>query len=392
MTGNNYLNNAQLQNELSKCLACAKAPCHFACPAGCNPQKFINLALSGKWQEAAEEILSANPLGQVCGLICPDKFCMRVCTRLVLDGAIKIPKIQAAIMQKAYAALQANLPEIKKDNGQKVAVIGAGPAGMASAAVLSSYGCRVTLFEKENRVGGAMNLIPQSRLPQEVIAQDWEIIQKLGQIDLQLNREVAQPQDLLKQGFAGIVVAIGENETAQMGIEGENLSINYRQYLSNPKQFATNEEVAVIGGGAVAVDCAVCAKEQGANHVEMFVRRRYSDMRISAEERQRLLANEIDITTMTRICAIYKRPNCLVLETVKTKFDVDGKLQDIEGTKILRPDFRHIIMAVGGRAVRKADEENLVYAGDCVCGGSTVVEAVASGKAAAEKLIQQLKL
>jgi len=381
-----FLNNAQMKAELGRCLNCAAQPCHKACPAGCNPNEFIHLALAGKWEEAALSILRANPLGQVCGLVCPDKFCMKTCSRAAVDFAINIPKVQAVILQKVRANPAFRLTHSEKLNGKRVAVIGAGPAGIAAASVLAGRGYSVTLFEADKRIGGAMNMIPEERLPHEVIEADWNFIRNIGDIDLKLKTPVENPLLLLEKGYDGVVAALGEPNCVGLGIEGEEFCLNYMDYLKMPEKYAGEGNVAVIGGGAVAADCAFTAGKNGAKNVEMFVRRRFSDMKVSRSEREMLLENEVDITTMTRVCAIFQEQNSLVIETVKTRFNESGRLEDIPGTQIKRPGFKYVVMAIGSRANEKVSHERIVYAGDCCNGSSTVVEAIASGKNAGDRL------
>ncbi len=381
-----FLNNAQVRAELGRCLNCATKPCHKVCPAGCNPNEFINLALAGKWEEAAFSILRANPLGQVCGLICPDKFCMKSCARATVDFSVNIPKVQAAILQKARNNPEFRLRNAEKLNGMHVAVVGAGPAGIAAAAVLAGRGYSVTLFEADRRIGGAMNMIPEERLPHEVIEADWDFIKNIGDIDLRLKTPVENLLSLFEGGYVGVIAAVGEPNCVGMGIAGEEFCLNYMDYLKTPERYAREGNVAIIGGGAVAADCAFTARKNGAQHVEMFVRRRFSDMKISGGEREMLLDCEIDMTTMTRVCAVTKNDNGLIVETVKTRFNKDGRLEDIPDTRIKRPDFKYVVMAIGSRANEHISHDKIIYAGDCVSGSSTVVEAIASGKNAGDRL------
>ncbi len=381
-----FLNNTQVNAELGRCLGCAAKPCHKACPAGCNPNEFIKLALAGRWEEAAFSILRANPLGQVCGLVCPDKFCMKSCARAAIDFSINIPKVQATILQKVRESSTFRLYHSEKLNGKRVAVVGAGPAGIAAAAVLAGRGYSVTLFEADRRIGGAMNMIPEERLPHEIVEADWNFIKNIGDIDLKLKTPVENPLSLLENGYDGVIAALGEPNCVGMGIEGEEFCLNYMDYLKMPERYSGEGNVAIIGGGAVAADCAFTARKNGAKHVEMFVRRRFSDMRISSSERDMLLNNEIDMTTMTRVCAVSKNETGLIVETVKTRFNDSGRLEDIPETKIKRSDFKYVVMAIGSRANEQIQHEKIIYAGDCCHGSSTVVEAIVSGKSAGDKL------
>ena len=383
------LKPAQLKIELEKCLHCAAKPCQKACPVHCSPCDFIAAAKGGEWQKAAELIERQNPLAQSCGLICPDKFCQKACIRANLDKAIKIPAVQAAIMQKARAENYA-AAEAVKPNGRKVAVIGSGPAGIGAAAVLLQQGFSVTVFEKNNQIGGALNLIPQERLPREVIAADWKKFAGNPNLTIKLNVQVDNYESLLTQGFEAVIAAVGEQTCRTLNISGEELSVSYVEYLSNPQKYQTGGNVAVVGGGEVALDCALAAKRQG-GAVEMFVRRGLSNMRMGLDDYADLIDNGINVTTMTRVAKIEKQEeNLLTAHTVKTCFNADGKLEDIPNTQIARPDFALIILALGSSCrENKTDNPRVIYAGDCVNGGSTAVEAVASGKAAAQKFIEQ---
>ena len=153
----------------------------------------------------------------------------------------------------------------------------------------------------------------------------------------------------MQKGFCAVIVASGEPNCIDLGIEGEEYSTSYLDYLKSPDSYLSSGNIAIVGGGAVATDCAVTARTNGANNVEMFIRRRICDMRITEEERKSLIENNIDLTTMTKIKKISKTNGKLVLYTCKTHF-VNGKLEEIEGTTIQRPNFDMLIKAIGSSA------------------------------------------
>ena len=386
-----YLTAPQAKAELEKCLQCAAKPCMRACPACVSPKDFIAYAKSGNWLAAAKLIQSQNPMGEICGLICPDSFCMKACVRAHLDAPIRIPPLQALIMQKARTGNWLLTENHVEPNGKKIAVIGTGPAGIGATSVLLQQGCSVTVFEKNNVVGGALNLIPQARLPREIITYEWQRLMQNPLLTLKLKHKIQDFPSLIKNGFDGVVVAVGEQKTRSLGIDGEEWALSYTQYLANPENYAGKKPVAVIGGGAVAVDCAITAKAQGSQHVEMFVRRRLDHMRITQAERQSLLENGVDITTMTRPVRIQKQGNELTLWTSKTRFNSENKLEDIPNTTTPRTGFGYVILALGSaREQEIIPHEHIVFCGDFVQGGSTAVQAIADGKKAAQELMQSL--
>ena len=384
---NLYLTEPQLQSELNRCLQCAAKPCQKACPAHVAPCDFIKAAKNGEWTAAAALIERQNPLGEVCGLVCPDKFCEKACVRGKIDSSIKIPAVQAEIMRRARENAVFEQCESASE-GPQIAIIGSGPAGAGAAATLLSAGAHVTVFEQNAQVGGALNLIPAARLPREIVAWEWQKLAHSGRLEMHFNRKISDYAALLAD-FAGVIVAVGEQQPRTLGIEGEAAALPYTEYLQTPEKYAGAAKVAIIGGGAAAVDCAVTARRQGATLVEMFVRRRLSDMRITAAERQALQEHAITVTALTRPVKI--TPDDLTLYVTQTQFNAAGQLENVPNSITVRPEFDLIITALGStRAEEIKETAQIVYAGDVINGGSTVVEAVASGKAAAAKLLTQI--
>ena len=380
-----YLSTPQMKSEIERCLQCPDKPCQKACPVSCNPAEFISFAKKGDYDGAVHSICMNNPMGQTCGLVCPYDFCMKACSRAKVDYPIQIPKLQATILNKYRKNCVADKKRITE---KTVAIMGAGPAGLAAAERLSSKGIEVTIFEKTHRIGGALNLIPKDRLPTEVIENDGEYIFSSDLVKIFYSMKISSPQVLLCN-FDAVIVATGESNCKKLNIKGEDLSLPYMTYLENASEYITSGSVAVIGGGRVALDCALTAKKQGACVVDMFVRRKLSDMKIDAQEYLEIIDHEIDVTTMTSPQKIIKKGDLLYLHTCRNMF-VENKLTPQKKTNIVRGGYDYIIKAVGGVADKFPDNESVFYAGDCKTGGSTVVEALASGQLTANKVYDYL--
>ena len=401
MKDHQYYSKAQLHAEINRCENCQEKPCRDACPVHCSPADFIQAArLGGKsdYLRSALNILSYNPLGQVCGIICPDTFCMTACSRKKFDNPVEIPKIQASVCQFARQNHDLKAPARPVSNNKKVAIIGAGPAGLGASAFLSRLGYKITLFDKANAAGGACLGIPDFRFPKESLQADVDFVLSLGEIETRFGTAVDDPELLLSSGYDAVLVAIGEPDIKPLGIPGEDLSVSSIEFLKEPSRYIRpGAKVAVIGGGAVAADCATTAQRLKAASVEMFVRRTYNDMRLTGFERELLMDHGIDITTRTRLEAIYgDAAGKLSLQVVKTEPGPAARpgvisLQDIAGTSVKRPGFDCVIMALGTLWQGARNRNNqLYYAGDCILGSGTVVEAVASGKNAAWRIHARL--
>ncbi len=392
---------AQLQAELLRCEYCEEKPCREACPANCSPADFIMAARLGNPSDvrrSAAEIMHANPLGGVCGMVCPDTLCMAACTRKKFDGAINIPLVQATIIEMAKQL--GGIPEFSRPqlNGNKVAVIGGGPAGLGAAAVLGQLGYTVDIFEGRNRLGGMMNLIPEHRLDRKVIETDIRFLLSLGDINAKTGLKIEHPEELLNNDYQAICVTAGLWKPIELGIENEDLAIKMADLLAKPYAYKFDGRVAVIGGGATAIDCAITAKQNGATHVELFMLEKLSEMPLTAKERKELLDFDIEVNGRIRVSKITRRGKKVAgLETIKVELPDDKKfspanIRNITGSEGMRTDFSAVIVAIGMRAeISRQIGAGLFYAGDILTGPKTVVQAVASGKNAALEIDAYIK-
>ena len=352
------MSSRRLQAELERCEYCEEKPCKDACPANCSPFDFIMAARVGNPSDikrAAAEIMRNNPLGGICGLVCPDRFCMAACSRKNFDGAINIPKVQATLVEMAKGLGGIPKFSIPPHNGKKIAVIGGGPAGLGAAAALAQMGYVVDIFESKDHLGGMVNLIPDKRLDKKVIQSDIDFLLSVGAIQVKTGVTIEDPRQLLVQGYHAVCVTVGLWKPIELGVENEGVAIKMADLLSNPHAYSFNGRVAVIGGGATAVDCAVTAKQQGAKHVELFMLEKFSEMPLSAIERQELLDDDIELNGRIRVSRIIAEGKKVKgIETKKVQLP-DGQpfkpsnVRDLDGTDGVRNDFNAVVMAIGMR-------------------------------------------
>jgi dihydropyrimidine dehydrogenase (NAD+) subunit PreT len=388
-----FMTPAQLKTELLRCEYCEEKPCREACPAHCSPADFIMAARVGNKSDirrAAGEIMSANPLGGICGMVCPDSLCMAACTRKKFDGAINIPLVQATIVKMAKEL--GGIPESSKPktNGKKVAVVGGGPAGLGAASALAQMGYSVEILEVSDQLGGAINLIPEHRLEKEVAETDIQFVLSLGDIKVNTKTNIDDPKVLLRNGYDAICVTTGLWKPIELGIENEDLAIKMVNLLSKPSMYQFDGRVAIIGGGATAIDCAITAKKRGAKNVELFMLEKLSEMPLTSKERKELLDFDIEVNGRIRISKLVKEQDKIVgLETVKVDLP-EGiifnprMVHDIPGSENTRRGFDAVVVSIGMRSTLPQEHiDGLFYAGDIMTGPGAVVQAVASGKNAA---------
>jgi len=254
--------------ESSRCLMCEDSPCNSGCPAGVDVKGFIRALRFENPRRAYELITQSNFLAGVCGIVCPtERLCQEKCSNTSLTTPVRIGELQRFAAQAEYASGRRALPPIER-NGIKVAIIGAGPAGLSCAAELARRGYSPVVFERRERPGGMLAYgIPTFRLPQALLEREMEFIQDLG-VELQVNSTIEGSEaldGLFQQGFAAVYVGVGFTEPVMVGMPGEDLEgvTSGLEFLDQVNRhdltFPIGKRVLVIGGGSVAMDVACSA-------------------------------------------------------------------------------------------------------------------------------------
>lgn len=272
---------------------CFTAPCQEGCPIHQDITAYLELAGQGKYPEALQVITEKNPLPFITGTICPHN-CMNKCTRNFYEEAINIRGVKLESAIGGYAGLMAGLqmPEITSD--KKAAVIGGGPAGLASAYFLARSGMKVTIFEKKDDLGGVVkHIIPEFRIPMASIDKDIRLIKAMG-VDIRLNAEVKSIDSLKAEGYDYVIAAIGASKPGVLKLEkgvAKNALEVMEALKKTPEQVKLGKHVVVIGGGNSAMDAARAAKRSdGVEHVYLVYRRTRRYM--PADEEELVLAME----------------------------------------------------------------------------------------------------
>ena len=286
--------------EAGRCLNCKNKPCVSGCPVGVQIPEFIALVAEGKFLEAAAKIKETSALPAVCGRVCPQESqCECKCVRGIKGEPVAIGRLERFV---ADYAMQHDTAEIVKPtpNGHKVAVVGAGPAGLTCAGDLARMGYAVTVFEVLHTAGGVLMYgIPEFRLPKAIVQKEIDTLKAMG-VEFVLNFVVGRSEtidDLFDDGYEAIFVGSGAGLPSFMRVPGENFNGVYsaNEYLTRINLMKAYQEgsdtpifrahkVAVVGGGNVAMDAARCAKRMGAEDVYIVYRRSEAELPARLEE------------------------------------------------------------------------------------------------------------
>ncbi|MBW1911932.1 MAG: FAD-dependent oxidoreductase, partial [Deltaproteobacteria bacterium] len=267
------------------------SPCKNSCPAGIHVQGYVALIGQGKFKEALALVRKNNPLPAICGRVCTHP-CEDACTRKKVEDSIAIMSLKRFVADWEYTQEESEEPVIENKKDEKVAIVGAGPAGLSAAFYLALEGYQVTIFESLAEPGGMMKWgIPDYRLPQEILNKDIEFIKRLG-VEIKTNTPIGADltlDGLLKKGFKAVFLGVGAQKSMRLGVEGEDLKgvihgIDYLSEINAGKEVSLGDRVAVVGGGNVAIDVVRTALRKGSKEAFIIYRRSREEMPALDEE------------------------------------------------------------------------------------------------------------
>ena len=410
-----------LLEESNRCLNCKVKPCQKACPLGNDIPSFIKFVKEDNLKEAFNVLTQTTVLGAICGRVCPHfKQCKGSCVRGIKSEPISIGELEAYVFDNAFKENY----DIKTTNeleGEKVAIIGGGPAGLTCAAFLRMSGADVTIYEKQPKLGGITRYgIPDFRLSREIIDKNIEEILNLG-IKAECNKALGKDYNLedLEKEYDAIYLSFGANVSSKMNIPGENLQGVYggNELLeTNIHPNYEGKNVAVSGGGNVAMDTARTIKRLGAKNVYVIYRRAKEQMPAEELEIEEAEKEGVEFLFKTNIVKILGNEKVEKLECIKTELvEKEGEKRpvpvNIENSNYLL-DMDYVVMAVGskpdGEIVSKTKLEVTQYGnikvdenymtskkgifagGDLIGTKSTVAWAARSGRNASEAIKKYL--
>ncbi len=408
-----------LSNHYADCLG----PCKLNCPAGVDVQGYLALAAMGKYREAIQLIKENNPLPTVCGRVCT-RPCEMNCRRNLVDQPAAIDHVKRFIADFDLDSDDRFFPDLKPETGRRVAIVGAGPAGLSSAYYLRIQGHHVDIFDAKPRAGGMLRWgIPQYRLPENILDKEIEGVTRLG-VDIHLNKALGRDftiDSLFDNGYEAVFLGLGAQASTNMRVENENSpgvlsGIDLLEDVKLGKVSSLSGRVAVIGGGNTAMDAARSALRLGADEVTVIYRRTRTEMPANAMEIEEAEEEGVKFTFLTAPTKVVlnEQGKLRGLECVKMELgepDASGRRRPVpidNSAHIIELDL--VIAAIGQKPdfefagkddrlveIRKTRWGTLeihpeemktnipgVYAGgDVVLGPATAVEAVADGHKAA---------
>ncbi len=426
--------------EAQRCLHCKNTPCVQGCPVNVQIPDFIELMKTGDFKGAYEKISETSALPAICGRVCPqENQCEKYCVRGIKGESVAIGRLERFAADWAMEHVKESLKK-PEPNGKKVAIVGAGPASLTCAGDLAKLGYEVTVFEAFHKAGGVLVYgIPEFRLPKQAVVQkEIDKLKELG-VKIELNVVVGKSiniDELLgEEGFSAVFIGSGAGLPKFMGLPGENLNGVYsanefltRINLMNAYRWPEadtpvkiGKNVAIVGGGNVAMDAARCAKRLGAENVYIVYRRSEEEMPARLEEVHHAKEEEIIFKMLTNPMEIVGNEEGWVtgLKCVEMELgepDASGRRRPVEkkGSKFIL-DMDTVVIAIGqspnpliknttkglatqpwggiivDEATGATNIEGVYAGGDAVTGAATVILAMGAGKTAAKAIDEYIR-
>jgi len=428
-----YFRNEYLEHIVDKhcsagvCRQLFISPCQNACPADTNAAAYIAYISAGRFEDAMLELLNTNPFPSVCGRVC-DHPCQLKCRRNQIDDSVAIRSLKRFVGD--YFLQSGKFPKMRVPDTKlqhKIGIIGSGPAGLGAAYFLARLGYQTTVFEEHNVAGGMLaEAIPESRLPNSILAQEIKAIEDMG-VEIKLNSKIGVDisfKDLMNNGYDAFFVAVGMYGDRSLGVEGEDLlgvfqGVDFLRDVNLGKpQYIANQRVAIIGGGNTAVDAARTCVRMGAKEVTIIYRRTQEEMPAFLEEIEDSLEEGIKLITLAApVQIIGDNGKVTGIQCIRMDLDIfgkDGRRKPVpkKGSEFII-DADVIIPAIGEFAdieqlfeglevetwdngtikVNEAGQTsipNVFAGGDVSTGPATVIKAIGAGQKVAESIDQFL--
>lgn len=419
--------------EAERCLLCHDAPCSKACPADTDPGTFIRKLRLKNVTGAIRTIKQNNILGGACGVLCPvGNLCEKECCATEINRPIEIGKIQRSLVEHSWERNLKTLVALAP-NGNNVAVVGSGPAGLSCAAELAKNGCRVTIFEARPEAGGVIRYgVPSYRYNVDFLKRELQEIEDLG-VEIRCNAPIrgeGEAEKLLVNGYDAVFLGTGLWDAARLNAEVKSVdglftSVEFLaslrgESLQSLRNKIEESTVVVVGGGSVAIDCAESAVKLGAKDVYLVYRRSFAQMPAEEVERVEALETGVHFLLLNQpvdfVVNHHKKIEGIrLIRTRLAKAEGSGRRvpEEVAGSEwVLSADI--VVEAIGNQAesgspawypnvdvdrkrlirveaaTLKTSVAGIFAGGDIVRGPALVVSAVKDGKVAAKSIIEYL--
>ena len=408
------------------CYDTGTAPCKTACPAHIGIQGYLQLAKEGRYEDALALIKKDNPLPAVCGHVC-NRRCEDACTRGTIDEAVAIDEVKRFIAERDLNAEtrfipKKTIPSLKGGFEEKIAIIGAGPAGLSCAYFLALTGYKSTIFEKNAEPGGMLRYgIPSYKLEKDLLAAEIDVIRQLG-VEIRCGVEVGKDvtiEDLREQGYKGFYAAIGCQRGRKPGISGENAegayaAVDFLREAGAKESFALEGDVVVVGGGNVAIDAARISSRCTDAKISMFCLETREKMPASNEEIEEALEEGIKLNCgwgPKEVLEENGHVSGVVFKKCTRVFDAQGRFSpEYDENDTVTIPCRHVIFSVGqaidwghmldnlhvelrpnggalaNKLTYQTSEPDIFVGGDVYTGPKFAIDAIAAGREGAISL------